>query len=43
MTRKKSVSKVELSDAKKSTRYVLTHQSQDDNGEIRTNLIKVHF
>jgi hypothetical protein len=34
------VSKVELTDAKKSTKYVLTHQSQDDNGEIRTNLIK---
>ncbi|CAF0834960.1 unnamed protein product [Brachionus calyciflorus] len=40
MQRKKSVSKVELNDAKKSSKYVLTHQQQDDNGEIRTNLIK---
>lgn len=40
MQRKKSVSKVELNDAKKSSKYVLTHQQQDENGEIRTNLIK---
>ncbi len=43
MQRKKSVSKVELTDAKKSTKYVLTHQSQDEHGEIRTNLIKVLY
>lgn len=41
MQRKKSVSKIELSDAKKSTKYVLTHQQQDEEGEIVTNLIKV--
>lgn len=40
MQRKKSVSKVELNDAKKSSKYVLTHQQQDEHGEIRTNLIK---
>lgn len=40
MHRKKSVSKLELHDAKKSSKYVLTHQQQDENGEIRTNLIK---
>lgn len=40
MPRKKSVSKLELNDAKKSTKYVLTHQSCDEHGEIRTNLIK---
>lgn len=40
MTRKKSVSKLELSDAKKSSKYVLTHQQQDDEGEVVTNLIK---
>lgn len=38
--RKKSVSKIELNDAKKSSKYVLTHQQQDSNGEIVTNLIK---
>lgn len=41
MNRKKSVSKLELKDAKQSSRYLLTHQQQDDNGEIKTNLIKV--
>ena len=40
MQRKKSVSKVELNDAKKSTRYLLTHQQQDSDGEVVTNLIK---
>lgn len=40
MQRKKSVSKVELSDAKKSSRYLLTHQQQDSDGEVVTNLIK---
>lgn len=38
--RKKSVSRVELIDAKKSTKYVLTHQQTDCNGEVVTNLIK---
>lgn len=38
--RKKSVSKIELNDAKKSTKYVLTHQQQDQDGEVVTNLIK---
>jgi len=33
-------SKLELADAKKSSKYVLTHQQQDDEGEIVTNLIK---
>lgn len=40
MQRKKSVSKVELNDAKKSSRYLLTHQQLDSDGEIVTNLIK---
>jgi hypothetical protein len=40
MSRKKSVSKLELSDAKKSSKYVLTHQQQDDEGEVITSLIK---
>ena len=40
-SRKKSVSKIELNDAKKSSKYVLTHQQQDQNGEVVTNLIKV--
>ena len=42
MSRKKSVSKVELCDAKKSSKYVLTHQQQDSDGEVVTNLIKVN-
>ena len=41
MQHKKSVSKLELSDTKKSSKYVLTHQEQDQDGEIITNLIKV--
>jgi len=40
MQRKKSVSKVELNDAKKSSKYLLTHQQQDSDGEVVTNLIK---
>lgn len=41
MSHKISVSKVELSDAKKSSKYLLTTQHQDGDGEIITNLIKV--
>jgi hypothetical protein len=41
MKRKKSVSKIELDDAKNASKYLLTHQQQDDEGEIITNLIKV--
>ena len=40
MERKISVSKLELSDAKRSSKYVLTHQQQDADGEVITNLIK---
>lgn len=40
MERKISVSKLELSDTKKSSKYLLTHQQQDTDGEIITNLIK---
>lgn len=40
MDRKISCSKLELSDAKKSSKYLLTHQQQDADGEIVTNLIK---
>ncbi len=40
MERKISVSKLELSDTKKSSKYLLTHQQQDSDGEIITNLIK---
>lgn len=40
MEHKKSVSKLELSDARKSSKYLLTHQQQDEDGEIITNLIK---
>lgn len=39
--KKKSVSKLELKDTKNSSRYLLTHQQQDENGDIKTNLIKV--
>ena len=41
MERKKSVSRVELKDTMNSSRYLLTHQQQDENGDIKTNLIKV--
>jgi kinesin family member 23 len=40
MTRKRSVSRVELNDAKKSSKYVLTHQHQDKDDELVTNLIR---
>jgi len=40
MERKKSVSRVELGDTRKSTKYALTHQQQDEAGEVVTNLIK---
>lgn len=40
MDRKKSVSKLELKDTKNSSKYLLTHQQLEDNGEIKTNLIK---
>ena len=35
------MSKLELADAKKSSKYVLTHQQQDTDGELVTNLIRV--
>lgn len=38
--RKKSVKKIELKDTKRSSKYVLTHQQQDEYGEVVTNLIK---
>ena len=41
MKRKKSVTRIELTDTKKSSKYVLTHQQQDEEGEVVTNLIKV--
>ena len=40
MKRKKSVNKIEFNDTQKSSKYVLTHQQQDDEGEVVTNLIK---
>lgn len=41
MNRKKSVSKLELKDAKQASKYVLTHLEQDERGEIQANLVKV--
>jgi kinesin family protein 23 len=40
MKRKKSVNKLELNDTQKSSKYVLTYQQQDDQGEVVTNLVK---
>lgn len=40
MSKKYSVKKIEFKDTKKSSKYVLTHQQQDENGEVVTNLIK---
>jgi len=37
---KKSVNKLEISDTQKSSKYVLTYQQQDEEGEVVTNLIK---
>ena len=43
MKRKKSVTRIELTDTKKSSKYLLTHQLQDEEGEVVTNLIKVNL
>lgn len=40
MTKKNSVTKLEFKDTKRSSKYVLTHQQQDEYGEVVTNLIK---
>ncbi|CAF0961504.1 unnamed protein product [Brachionus calyciflorus] len=40
MLKKNSVKKLELKDTKRSSKYVLTHQQQDEYGEVVTNLIK---
>lgn len=39
--RKRSVKKLEFKDTKSTSKYVLTHQHQDDYGEVVTSLIKV--
>jgi hypothetical protein len=43
INRKKSVAKLEFKDTQRSSKYLLTHQQQDEYGEIKTNLIKVIF
>lgn len=40
MSKKNSVKKIEFKDTKRSSKYVLTHQQQDEYGEVVTNLIK---
>ena len=41
MNKRKSVSKVTEKDAKDATKYVLTHQTVDSEGDLETNLVKV--
>lgn len=41
MTKKKSVTKLDVKDTKNATKYVLTHQEQDSKDELVTKLIKV--
>ncbi|CAH1789923.1 unnamed protein product [Owenia fusiformis] len=40
LKKKKSVSKLEVADTKEATRYMLTHQTADSDGDVATNLIK---
>ncbi|XP_076439064.1 kinesin-like protein KIF23 [Babylonia areolata] len=40
MTKKRSVSKLEVKDTKDVSKYVLTHQEQDSSDEVVTKLIK---
>ncbi|KAK0057807.1 kinesin-like protein KIF23 isoform X2 [Biomphalaria pfeifferi] len=40
MTKKKSVTKLDVKDTKTATKYVLTHQEQDSSDELVTKLIK---
>jgi len=41
MNKRKSVSRVTEKDAKDATKYVLTHQRVDAEGDLETNLVKV--
>ncbi|GFO27268.1 kinesin-like protein [Plakobranchus ocellatus] len=40
MSKKKSVSKLDMKDTKSASKYVLTHQEQDSSDELVTKLIK---
>lgn len=40
MTKKRSVSKLDMKDTKQSSKYVLTHQEQDSSDELITKLVK---
>lgn len=39
--KKKSVSKLEVKDTNKASKYLLTTQEQDNTGQVETKLIKV--
>ena len=41
MNKRKSVSKFTEKDARDATKYVLTHQTVDSEGDLETNLVKV--
>jgi len=43
MNKRKSVSKITEKDAKDATKYVLTHQTVDSEGDLETNLVKVNI
>jgi len=41
MNKRKSVTRVTEKDARDATKYVLTHQTVDSEGDLETNLVKV--
>ena len=41
MKKRKSVTKLNEKDTKEATKYVLTHQSVDSDGDMATKLVKV--
>jgi len=41
MNKRKSVSRVTEKDTQAATKYVLTHQTVDTEGDLETNLVKV--
>ena len=43
MNKRKSVSKMTEKDTRDATKYVLTHQTVDSEGDLETNLVKVRL
>jgi kinesin family protein 23 len=40
MNKRKSVTRLSEKDTKEATKYVLTHQTLDSDGDVQTNLVK---